>query len=314
MAIVSCSSGCAIGRVYQKPWTGHANQRCMMHYMPSKYDAAYQGTRGANSEDAAIDLLSQEAKLLPRETLEDVFAAVAGEEARYGVVPIENTLAGSIHRCYDLLFEHDVKIIGETVRHILFALIAPPGVALNDVRKALSHPVALAQCETFFSQHPQLQPVPVYDTAGAVEIVMNESSRDSAAVATRRAAAVYGGEVLAEAIQDHMENYTRFLLIAPAGSPQPVRHPVAEYKTTIVFSVGNIPGALYHSLRPFAERRIDLAKIESRPLRGSPFEYLFYLDLIGRADSAPVADALAELGAQAKSVRMLGTYPRFKGV
>jgi prephenate dehydratase len=280
--------------------------------MSTVYDAAYQGTRGSNSEDACIDLLSPAARLLPRTTLEDVFNAVTRGEARYGVVPVENTLAGSIHRCYDLLFEHDVKIIGETVRHILFALIAPPGVALNDVRKALSHPVALAQCETFFRQHPQIQPVPVYDTAGAVEIVMNEGSRDAAAVATRRAAVVYGGEVLAEAIQDHMENYTRFLLIAPSNSPGPDLQTLAEYKTTIVFSVGNAPGALYHSLRPFAERRIDLAKIESRPLRGSPFEYLFYLDLIGRSDSAPVSDALAELRAQANSVRVLGTYPRYK--
>jgi len=280
--------------------------------MTNVHDAAYQGTRGSNSEDACIDLLSPAAKLLPRTTLEDVFNAVARGEARYGVVPVENTLAGSIHRSYDLLFEHDVKIIGETVRHILFALIALPGVKLSEVKKALSHPVALAQCETFFRQHPQIQPVPVYDTAGAVEIVMNEGTRDAAAVATRRAAIVYGGEVLAEAIQDHMENYTRFLLITPSDSPAPDLQASAEYKTTIVFSVGNAPGALYHSLRPFAERRIDLAKIESRPLRGSPFEYLFYLDLIGRADSAPVSDALTELRAQAKSLRVLGTYPRFK--
>ena len=281
--------------------------------MTALYDAAYQGTRGSNSEDACIDLLSPAAKLLPRTTLEDVFNAVGRGEARYGVVPVENTLAGSIHRCYDLLFEHDLKIICETVRHILFALIAPPGVALSEVRKALSHPVALAQCEKFFRQHPQIQPVPVYDTAGAVEIVIDQGSRDSAAVATRRAASVYGGEVLAEAIQDHLENYTRFLLITPSASAAPAPQPGSEFKTTIVFSVGNAPGALYHSLRPFAERRIDLAKIESRPLRGSPFEYLFYLDLIGRADSAPISDALAELRAQAKSVRVLGTYPRYKG-
>jgi prephenate dehydratase len=280
--------------------------------MTEVYDAAYQGTRGSNSEDACIDLLSPVARLLPRTTLEDVFNSVTRGEARFGVVPVENTLAGSIHRSYDLLFEHDVKIIGETVRHILFALIAPPGVKLSEVQKALSHPVALAQCETFFRQHPKIQPVPVYDTAGAVEIVMNEGTRDAAAVATRRAAVVYGGEVLAEAIQDHMENYTRFLLITPSSSPTPDLQQAAECKTTIVFSVGNAPGALYHSLRPFAERRIDLAKIESRPLRGSPFEYLFYLDLVGRADSAPVSDALAELRSQAKSLRVLGTYPRFR--
>src|SRR2546425_5137786 len=280
--------------------------------MSEIFDAAYQGTRGANSEDAAIDLLTSTAKLLPRDTLEDVFDAVSRGEARFGVVPIENTLAGSIHRCYDLLFEHDVKIVGETVRHIVFALIAPPGVALNDVRKALSHPVALAQCEHFFRQHPQIQPVSVYDTAGAVENVIRQGSRDSAAVASRRAAQVYGGVILADAIQDHAENYTRFLLITRSAPVVP-QLPATEYKTTIVFGVGNIPGALYHSLRPFAERGIDLAKIESRPLRGSPFEYLFYLDLIGRADSAPVSDALAELAAQAKSVRVLGTFPRSKG-
>jgi prephenate dehydratase len=209
------------------------------------------------------------------------------------------------------LFEHDLKIVAETVRHILFALIAPPGVPLAEVRKALSHPVALAQCEKFFRQHPQIQPVPVYDTAGAVETVIREGLHDAAAVATRRAAEVYGGVILEETIQDHSENYTRFLLITPSNAPEPDPASSSEYKTTIVLSVGNVPGALYHSLRPFAERRIDLAKIESRPLKGSPFEYLFYLDLIGRADSTPIAKALDELRAQAKSVRVLGTYPRY---
>jgi prephenate dehydratase len=285
----------------------------MMRPMTSRYDAAYQGTRGANSEDAAIDLLSKDAKLLPRDTLEDVFNSVTRGEAQFGVVPIENTLAGSIHLCYDLLFEHDLKIVGETVRHILFALIAPPGVSLNQVRQALSHPMALNQCGQFFRKHPQIQPMPVYDTAGAVERVIREGLTDAAAVATKRAAEVYGGMVLAESIQDHSENYTRFLLITPSGALDPPRSPSADYKTTIVFSVTHAPGALYHSLRPFAERRIDLAKIESRPLRGSPFEYLFYLDVIGRAESAPLADALNELRAQAKSVRVLGTYPRYKG-
>src|SRR5262249_9903157 len=197
--------------------------------MSTVYDAAYQGTRGSNSEDACIDLLSPAARLLPRTTLEDVFNAVTRGEARYGVVPVENTLAGSIHRCYDLLFEHDLKIIGETVRHILFALIAPPGVSLGEVHKALSHPVALAQSENLFTEQPQMHAVPVYDTAGAGEIVMNEGSGDSAAVATRRAATVYGGEVLAESIQDHMENYTRFLLIAPPGSSKPSTAEAAKF-------------------------------------------------------------------------------------
>src|SRR5438093_8815828 len=219
------------------------------------YDAAYQGSRGAFSEDAAFKLLTPSARLLPRDTLEDVFNAVARDEARFAVVPIENTLAGSIHRCYDLLFEHDLKIASETVCHIVHALIAPPGVAFHEIRKALSHPVALAQCELFFRKHPQIQAVSVYDTAGAVESIMREGRRESAAVASRRAAEVYGGAILADAIQDHPENYTRFLLMTPSASMAPEQR-AAEYKTTIVFSVGNIPGALYHSLRPFAERGV----------------------------------------------------------
>jgi prephenate dehydratase len=201
----------------------------------------------------------------PKRQLQDVFNAVSRGEAQYGVVPVENTLAGPIRESYDLLFEHDLKIVGETVRHILFALIAPPGVALMDVRKALSHPVALEQCVRFFRQHPQIQPVAVYDTAGAVETVIRQGSRDSAAIATTRAAQVYGGVILAEAIQDHLENYTRFLLITPSSSAAAAPASGSDYKTTVVFSVGNKPGALYHSLRPFAERLIDLAKIESRP-------------------------------------------------
>jgi prephenate dehydratase len=274
------------------------------------YDAAYQGSRGAFSEDAALNLLTPEARLLPRETLEDVFNAVTLGEARFGVIPIENTLAGTIHRSYDLLFEHDLTIVGETIRRIQHALIAIPGVQLDQIRKALSHPVALAQCEHFFRRHPKIQQISVYDTAGAVENIMRQGLKDSAAVASSRAAEVYGGAILADSIQDHAENYTRFLLITPSVSAEAKTS--ADYRTTIVFSVANHPGALYGSLRAFAERGVDLSKIESRPLRGSPFEYLFYLDLIGQADTEPVSGALADLRSHAQSVRVLGTYPRFK--
>jgi len=276
------------------------------------HDAAYQGSRGAFSEDAALHLLTAGAKLLPRETLEDVFNAVTRGEARFGVIPIENTLAGTIHRSYDLLFEHDLKIVGETIRRIQHALIAMPGVPLEQIRKALSHPVALAQCEHFFRKHPAIQQISVYDTAGAVENIMQQGLKDSAAVASRRAAEVYGGAILADSIQDHAENYTRFLLITPSSAAEP-KSVSSEYKTTLVFSVANVPGALYKSLRAFAERGVDLSKIESRPLRGSPFEYLFYLDVLGKADNKSVSEALNDLKSQAQSVRVLGTYPRFKG-
>jgi prephenate dehydratase len=276
------------------------------------YDAAYQGSRGAFSEDAALNLLTAQAKLLPRETLEDVFNAVSRGEARFGVIPIENTLAGTIHRSYDLLFEHELKIVGETIRRIQHALIAMPGVPLEDIHKALSHPVALAQCEHFFRKHPNIEQISVYDTAGAVENIMQQGLRDSAAVASRRAAEVYGGAILADSIQDHAENYTRFLLITPASAPEP-KSVSSEYRTTLVFSVANVPGALHKSLRAFADRGVDLSKIESRPLRGSPFEYLFYLDILGKANSKSVSEALADLNSQAQSVRVLGSYPRFKG-
>jgi prephenate dehydratase len=275
------------------------------------YDAAYQGSRGAFSEDAALNLLTAQAKLLPRETLEDVFNAVTRSEARFGVIPIENTLAGTIHRSYDLLFDHELKIVGETIRRIQHALIAIPGVPLIDIRKALSHPVALAQCEQFFRRHPEIQQISVYDTAGAVENIMKQGLKDAAAVASRRAAEIYGGAILADSIQDHAENYTRFLLITPTSAPEP-KSVSSEYRTTLVFSVANAPGALYKSLRSFAERGVDLSKIESRPLRGSPFEYLFYLDILGKADSKLVFEAIGELRSQAKSVRVLGSYPRFK--
>jgi prephenate dehydratase len=274
-----------------------------------KYDAAYQGTRGANSEDASLKLLYPEARLLPCAQLEEVFNVVKDGTAQFGVVPIENTLAGSIHKCYDLLFQHDVRIIAETVCHIEFQLIAPPGVELKQLRRALSHPVALAQCENFFRTHPEIQAVSVYDTAGAVEMVIKSGDRDSAAIATRRAAEVYGGKVILPAIQDHQENYTRFLLICP-GSAAQNQTPPADAKTTLVFRVANQPAALFKSLRPFAERGVDLSKLESRPVPGAPFEYLFYLDLVGPADDK-VADAIEELRRLSLSVRVLGTYPRF---
>jgi prephenate dehydratase len=242
----------------------------------SHYDAAFQGNRGAFSEIAAWELLSPDARLLPCARFEDVFQAVTNSTATYGVIPVENTLAGSIHASFDLLYEHKLFIIAETISHIEHAVVGAPGMRLQDVRNILSLPIALAQCEQFFRSHPEIRPVPEYDTAGAVEKVIRENLRDSAAIAGRRTAEIFGGVVLADNIQDHPENYTRFLLIsreqrAPVGA--------GKRKTSIVFKLANVPGALFHSLRPFAERGIDLTKIESRPLKGSPFEYLFYCSM-----------------------------------
>jgi prephenate dehydratase len=284
---------------------------------PSEYAAAYQGAPGAFSEDAARAFVGDPAALLPCWKFEDVFLAVESGRAAHGVLPIENTLAGSVQASYDLLSERSLTIVGETVRRISHALLAPRGSQIATLRQVLSHPVALAQCEGFFRRHTHLEPVPVYDTAGAVERVVREGRPEQGAIASRRAADVYGADVLAEALEDHPENYTRFLLITtPARAAEAYVTPkaaAAGHKTSLVFSMANRPGALFECLGHFASRGVDLAKIESRPLRGRPFEYVFYLDLLGDAAEARVAEALAGLLRSTAMLRMLGSYPRDAG-
>jgi prephenate dehydratase len=272
------------------------------------YDAAFQGSHGAFSEDAAYRLLASEADLMPCARLEDVFDAVDNGTARYGVIPVENTLAGSVIRSYDLLYEYELTIIGEIVCRIDHALIGLPAAQLENIRRAMSHPVALAQCEEFFRTHPWIEPVPVYDTAGAVEIILKNGDPGWSAIASRRAADLLEAKVLKDAIQDHQENYTRFLLISKPM--EMVRPQSLHYKRTIVFRIANEPGALCRALQPFAIRGVDIAKIESRPVKGSKFDYLFYLDLVGRADYEQMYEAVEELRRQAASLRVLGLYPR----
>lgn len=272
------------------------------------YAAAYQGAPGAFSEDAARALVGADARLLPCWKFEDVFAAVESGRAAHGVLPIENTLAGSVQASYDLLAERSLAVVGETVRRIRHALLAPHGAKVADLRRVLSHPVALAQCEGFFRRHPSIEAVPVYDTAGAVERVVREGIRDQGAIASRRAAKLYGAEVLEEGVEDHPENYTRFLLVAAAEQENNRGAAGSGRKTSLVFSVANRPGALVECLGHFSTRGIDLAKIESRPLRGRPFEYVFYLDLVENAGDPAVADALAALRRSTVMLRVLGSY------
>jgi prephenate dehydratase len=273
---------------------------------------AFQGERGAFSEDAARQLLGSSVETVPCRGFEEMFEAVSTNAADAAVAPIENSLAGSVHKNYDLLMEHDLTIIGETNVRIVHQLIAPRGVSINDVRRVYSHPVALAQCEKFLRANPQFEALPAYDTAGSVKMVVENNSGADAAIAGATAARFYDAEILAESIEDNAENFTRFLLLVQPGRADSIS-PISKQrqrKTSIVFRVANKPGGLFRSLAAFALRDIDLTKIESRPIEGRPWEYSFYLDLIGDQDDPHVERALANLAELAESVRVLGSYWR----
>jgi prephenate dehydratase len=266
---------------------------------------AYQGEPGAYSEAAASEYFGSDTELLAQSSFEMVFRAVEEGACQAGLIPIENSLAGSIHVNYDLLLRHSLAVVGEYHLPVHHCLIAHPGVNLNQVRKVISHPQALAQCAGYLASLPGVLPEPVYDTAGSVKLLKQSGERDVAAIASRRAAEIYEMQVLAQNIEDHPENYTRFLAIAP----DPV-HPGPNGKTSIVFSLQNQPGALFKALSVFALRDIDLTKIESRPLVGKPWEYLFYIDFAGSVEETATTRALSHLDEFAAMLRVLGSYPR----
>ncbi|GIW12195.1 MAG: prephenate dehydratase [Dehalococcoidia bacterium] len=268
---------------------------------------AFQGERGAYSEAAASALLGPAIVPVPCATFEDVFQRVEAGDCERGVVPIENSLAGSVHQNYDLLLRHQLYIVGELSFRIRHCLIALPGVRKADVRKVYSHWQALAQCERYLARLG-VATAPFYDTAGAVKALAEEGRNDAAAIASRRAAEVYGLEVVEEGIEDEPENYTRFLALAREPAPRPPTE--VPVKTSIVFSMTNVPGALFRALAAFALRDIDLTKIESRPLKGRPWEYVFYLDFAGHAAEGPGKRALDHLAEMATLLRVLGSYPR----
>lgn len=277
--------------------------------------AAFQGEKGAFSEEAARRYFGEDVDTLPCRDFDELFAAVTQARSDAAVVPIENTLAGSIIRNYDLLVEHDLSIVGEVVVRVVHNLIAPPGVTLAEIKRVYSLPVALAQCETFLRQHPELEAVSAYDTAGSVKMIMERGRRDEAAVASASAARAWGAEVVVAGIESSPQNFTRFFILTRpdhvpafasfgAGGPR---------KTSLVFRIANQPGGLHQALAAFAEEGIDLTKIESRPIPGRPWEYSFYLDLLGDQRHPPVARALERLAPLAESVRVLGSYPRAEG-
>jgi prephenate dehydratase len=264
---------------------------------------AFQGERGAFSEEAAVKLLGEEIALVPRPTFEAAFSAINNGLADYILAPIENSLAGSVHRSFDLLVDSNLNILAEVVIPIAHNLIAAPGAKFEELAVVESHPVALAQCEQFFSANPRLRRVVTEDTAGSVRAVVRSGDRTRAAIAGRRAAEIYGGAILREHLEDNSENYTRFLLLSPSSD-------AAENadKLSLVFQLDHRPGALYHALEPFARRTVNLMKIESRPVHGSPWQYRFYLDLQASRRDPEVAAALGELESLVVDLRILGSY------
>jgi prephenate dehydratase len=267
---------------------------------------AYQGEPGAFSE-AASRLVKPDAEMLPCKAFEDVFAAVAAGTADAGVLPIENSIGGSIHRNFDLLLEHQLPIVGEVEVPVVHHLLALPGRTLADVRRIYSHPQALAQCDRFLRTLSNVEITATYDTAGSAKMIADQQLRDAAAIASARAGEVFGLEPVRSSIQDYDNNTTRFLVIGRT----PLSSAPAD-KTSIVFTLSNEPGALFKALAAIALRGIDLTKLESRPIPGRKWEYLFYVDLAAAHDDVACARALAHLAEFAPLVRVLGSYPSSK--
>ena len=269
-----------------------------------KVIVAIQGERGAFSHEAALEVLGEEIQILPRPTFDALFEAVRSGAAARAVVPIENSLVGSIHENYDRLRALPLHIVGETQLRIRQCLIAHPGVPLASIRRVVSHPVALDQCRSFFEARPGVERIPGYDTAGSVKDLLGHGgAADQGAIASELAARLYGGEVLLAGIEDDPGNYTRFLVLAREAGPA-----LAASKVSAVFTLKNAPGALHGALAPFAERALDLTKIESRPLRGRPWEYAFDLDALGDPRGA-LGDAMDVLQGLSQEFRILGAYP-----
>ena len=270
---------------------------------------AIQGERGAFSEQAARKLFPDEHEILPCRTFDDAFAAVRDSRATAAVIPIENSLAGSVMRSYELLGEAHLEIAGEVLLRIGLNVIARPGASLASLRRVLSHPVALAQCQRFFAEHRELEAIVAYDTAGSVKLMMEGNDPTEAAIAGTMAAELYGAEVLATNIEDNPENYTRFVAIATPSEAARLRSGLRSgpLKTTVLFRTPNKPGALFRALAAFALRDINLTKLESRPIAGRPWEYAFYVDLSGGESDPGIANALNHLREMCEVV-VLGSY------
>ncbi len=270
---------------------------------PERRRVAFQGELGAFSEEAAVHLVGEGITTVPCPTFDAAFRAIAEGAADALLAPMENSLAGSVVRVYDLLLESRLSIVAETILPIEHHLIGCPGAALGEIRSVASHPMALAQCERFFAAHPELKRIPAEDTAGSVREILARGDKSCAAIAGRRAAEHYGGVILASNIQDNAENFTRFALLARGAEPIP-----GADKMSLAMRLAHRPGALVAALEPFARHGVNLLKIESRPIHGRPWEYQFFLDVEAEALERLEA-AAGDLRRVAQDVRVLGFYP-----
>lgn len=267
---------------------------------------AFQGELGAFSQRASYQIFGQDIQPSPCATFEEVFQRVGRKKAALAVIPIENSLAGSIHQNFDLLTTHPLEAVAETYVRIEHHLIGHPDAKLSQIRQVYSHPVALAQCQKFLRRLRKVEKVSFYDTAGSVKMIRERGLRNAAGIASEDAARIYGMKILCRRIEDDPENYTRFLALATRG-----KFAQGGDKTTVVFGLKNEPGALFKALSVFALRNIDLTKIESRPIHGKPWEYLFYLDVQSDIRSRECANALRHLQEMTLYFQVLGSYPTF---
>lgn len=264
---------------------------------------AFQGERGAFSEEAALKLLGPGIVLVPRGSFDATFSAIGECSADYVLAPMENSLAGSVHRSFDLLVESGLHIIGEVVIPIVHNLIGLPGSTIAGLLSVESHPVALAQCEQFFVVHPRVKRIVTEDTAGSVREIMRAGDLRRAAIASARAAELYGAEIRQTHLEDDRENYTRFFLLSSSSEV-----PEDADKISLVFQLPHSPGALQQALAPFAQRNLNLMKIESRPVRGRPWQYRFYIDLQASVRDASTTSAIEQLAKLAVELKVLGSY------
>jgi prephenate dehydratase len=269
---------------------------------------AFQGEAGAYSEAAATKF-NADATPMPCPAFDDVFHAVEAGRATCGVLPIENSIGGTIHRNYDLLVQHELKIVGEVELPVIHCLAALPGTTLADITQIYSHPQALAQCDRFLRSLTGVEIVATYDTAGSAKLIRDRQLATTAAIASERAARIFDLDVLQSSIQDYADNLTRFLIVTRPAAAAEVMGGREPNKTTVVFTLPNTPGSLFKALSVFALRDIDVTKVESRPIPGRPWEYLFYLDVAAGTQELRAARALMHLAEFAPSSKTLGSYP-----